>query len=68
VQMTLPQAGSTLLELLDERGRIVQRKSLGRRPAGLLTEQLSVDALPAGIYYVRIVCGEKQGVKMVVVQ
>jgi hypothetical protein len=26
-----------------------------------------VDALPAGMYYVRIVCGEKQGVKMVVV-
>jgi hypothetical protein len=67
VQMTLPSAGNTMFELLDERGRVVQRKLLGRRPAGLLTEQLSVDALPAGIYYVSVICNEMRGVKMVVV-
>jgi hypothetical protein len=71
VQMTLPQAGNTMLELLDERGRVVQRKLLGRRPAGLLTEQLSVVALPGGMYYVRVVtenANYKGAVKLVIIQ
>ncbi|MCA6364036.1 MAG: T9SS type A sorting domain-containing protein [Bacteroidetes bacterium] len=67
IQATLPQAGQTMLELLDERGRPVQRKALGRRPEGAFNEQLNVEGLPAGMYYVRIVCGTVQGAKMVMV-
>jgi DNA-binding beta-propeller fold protein YncE len=68
LSFALPSAENATLEMLDVSGRIVARQDVGAMGAGRHTVTLGGgEALPAGIYFVRLTQGEHSAIARVTV-
>lgn len=64
---TLPDASDVTLAVFDVLGREVAVLDAGRRPAGLTTVRWDTRDLPAGVYFIRLVSGDRTATRNVLV-
>ncbi|KAA3631643.1 MAG: T9SS C-terminal target domain-containing protein [Bacteroidetes bacterium] len=62
---TLNDKQETVVRVLNVTGEVVYTKDLGMLSAGNYTEELSLDQLSAGVYFINLISGEETGIKKV---
>ncbi len=62
---TLNDKQETVVRVLNVTGEVVYTKNLGMLSAGEYTEELTLDHLSSGVYFVNLISGEDTGIKKV---
>ena len=62
---TLNETQATVVRVLNVTGEVVYTKNLGMLNAGEYTEELALDHLSAGVYFINLISGEATGIKKV---